>query len=99
MFADRRHQGLERGLLALGQASDILLPEPLDSRIAAALEPVLEPRDVLADLIDHRQLLGKRQQPRIGRGVRLPYRSRARREQSGTDLFALAPLRTEYGSV
>src|ERR1700758_1989037 len=42
MLADRRDQSLEFGLLALLQAGDILVPELLNLRIAAALDPVLE---------------------------------------------------------
>lgn len=60
MPADRRHQGLQLGPLALEQACDILHPKLFDAQIAAGLEPVLVACDILADLIDHGQLLGKR---------------------------------------
>jgi len=54
-------------------------------------------RDIFANLIDHRQLLGERQQSRIGRGVNRPDRSRAGRDQSRIDLVVLGPLPLEPG--
>ena len=66
MLADRGHQGLEFGSLALGQAGNLFLPELLDARIAAGLDPVFVQFDVLSDLLDQRQVFGKRLQPRIG---------------------------------
>src|ERR1700751_1083394 len=51
MLADRGDQSLEFGLLALLQAGDVFLPELLNPCIAATLDPVLEARDILADLI------------------------------------------------
>jgi hypothetical protein len=73
MLADRGDQSLELDLLALLQAGKILLPEPLDLRIAAALDPVLEAGDILADLIHHGQLLGERLQSGGRCGMDLTY--------------------------
>src|SRR5258708_5542276 len=97
MRADRRHQGLQFDPLALLKAGQAFLPELLDTRVAAALKPVLYPRDIFANLIDQRQLLGERQQSRIGRGVDIPDRSRAGRDQSRIDLVFLGPLPLEPG--
>src|SRR5216683_1239674 len=97
MLADRRGQGLELDLLALLQAGDIVLPELLNPRIATALDPVLEARDILADLIDHGQLLGKRQQPGIRCGMDLTNSRGAVRNESGIDLVVLGTLRVEFG--
>src|ERR1700681_1608543 len=55
MLADRSDQSLEFDLFSLLQAGDILLPELLNLRIAAALDPVLEARGILVDLINHGQ--------------------------------------------
>src|SRR5215475_573821 len=59
MLADRDDQSLECGLLTLFEASDILPPELANPNIVATLDPVLEARDILTDLIDHGQLLGE----------------------------------------
>ncbi|MCJ9707400.1 MULTISPECIES: hypothetical protein, partial [unclassified Bradyrhizobium] len=72
--------------------SDILLPELINRLIPATLDPVLEARDILADLIDHCQLRGERQQPRIGSGMDLPHRCGAGGDDSGIDLVVLGPL-------
>src|SRR5258708_39086261 len=92
MLADRRDQSLEFDLLALLQAGDILLPELVNPRIAAALDPVLEARDILADLINHGQLLGERQQPGIRCGMDLTHSCGAGCDESRIDLFVLGSL-------
>src|SRR3954453_2790568 len=86
VLADRRDQSLEFDLFLLLQAGDVLLPNLLDLRIAAALDPVLEARDILTDLINHGQLLGKRQQPRIRRKIDLTHRRGAGCDESGINL-------------
>jgi len=95
MRADRGDQSLEFGLLALLQAGDIFLPEFLNLCIATTLDPVLEARDILADLIDHGQPLGEWQQPRIGCGMDLPHRRGASCDESRIDLVVLGPLQMD----
>src|ERR1700676_3009868 len=89
MLADRRDQSVEFGLLALLQAGDILVPELLNLRIAAALDPVLEARGILIDLINHGQLLRERRHPRSGGGMDLSQPRGAGCDESGIDLVAL----------
>ena len=95
MFTDSRHQGLELDLLALLQTGDIFLPGLLDTRVAAGLEAVLEPRDILLDLVHHRELFGERQQSGIRRGMDLLDRGGAGRDQGRIDLVVLGPLQLE----
>ena len=53
--------------------------------------------DVLSDLLDQRQMLGKRLQPRIGGGVDLLDRGGAGGDQRRIDLVVLGPLQVELG--
>ena len=57
----------------------------------------LRQRDILADLIDHRQMLGKRLQPGSGAAWIFLHRRGAGCDQSGIDLVVLGPLQVEFG--
>jgi len=70
-----------------------LLPEPLDLGIAAALDPVLGAGDILADLINHGQLLGERLQSGVRCGMDLTHSRGAGCDESASILFVLGPLR------
>src|SRR5215211_1481451 len=82
-------QGLEAG--------DLRIPAVPDARITAGLLAGLEADDVLAKLLDERQMLGKRRQTRIGRGMDVLGRRRAGSDQGGIDLVVLGPLQVKLG--
>src|SRR5882757_9949524 len=95
VLADRCHEGFELVVAALSEASDLLAPGLTDTRITAGLKTVLEAGNIFPDLIDHRQLLGKRRQARIGRSVDRLDRCGAGRDQSGIDLVILGSLQAK----
>ena len=68
-----------------------------NTRIAAGLAAGLEAGDVLGELLDQRQMLGKWGQTRIRRVVNLLGRRRAGRDQGGIDLVVLGLLQEEPG--
>ncbi|MEY9619936.1 hypothetical protein ABH982_003393 [Bradyrhizobium ottawaense] len=72
-------------------------PELLDTFVRAALQPILELCDVLLDLVDHRQMHGKRLQPGVWSGMDLLDRGGAGRNQCGIHFVVLGPLQMERG--
>src|SRR5205823_11948647 len=62
MLANGGDQLLEFALQQSLEPIDLLLPECADTRVAAGLSAGLELRDILGELLDHRQMLGQRRQ-------------------------------------
>src|SRR5215204_2797128 len=67
------------------------------SALSSSRRQGLEAGDVLAKLLDERQMLGKRRQTRIGPGMDLLGRRRAGSDQGGIDLVVLGPLQVKLG--
>ncbi len=59
VLADRRFQPLQLGPLHRLKSCDLRLPMLTDARVAAALAAVLQDGNVLAQLVEHRQMLGR----------------------------------------
>src|SRR5450631_631881 len=79
------------------KAGRFLFPHLPNMRIATGLAAGLEAGNILADLIDHRQMPGKWCQPRIRRSMDLLGRGRAGSDQGRVDLVVLRPLQMKLG--
>src|ERR1019366_2090546 len=97
MLADRRDQLLTLAPENLVETSDFLDPEAPNTLVTTALAAVLEACNVLGDLLDQRQMLGKRRQARIRRSMDLLNGGRTLSNQGGIDLVVLCPLQMKLG--
>jgi len=89
VLADRRNQCLEFGPQQRFETSDLAIPIPPDAMIATGLPTSFDMRDVLCELLDQRQMLGKWRQAWIWRAMDLLRRRRADRDQRGIDSVVL----------
>ena len=77
-------------------AGEIALMSPApDAMIATGLPTCFDMRDVLCELLDQRQMLGKWRQAWIWRAMDLLRRRRADRDQRGIDSVVLGPLQVK----
>ena len=95
VLADCRNEALKLGFLSLFETGDLRLPGLADARISARFVPVLEHCDVFDDLLNHRQMLGKRHQARIWGRMDLLDCRRATRDQGCVNFVVLGTLQVE----
>ena len=91
MLTDSRDQLLTLTPQNPVETGNLLAPEAPNTPVATTLAAVLEAGNVLGDLLDQRQMLGKWRQTRIRRGMDLLNCRRTVSDQDGIDLVVLCP--------